>query len=408
MKRIFALLLALTMVLSLAACGGSGDAPAANASGEIEYKVAVVDGTGAPYTSGVIVRFMKDGEQAAMQPVDGAGTAVKALPAGDYAVELMFTGNESEYHYDAEGLAVSASAPELTVTLTYTMSAEPVALMAQGVEKMAYPVADGSTYVTLTPGERNYFLYTPTVAGTFAFSSDAEGAAIGYYGAPHFVQEASAAEVVNNSFSQSIRATMIGGAVIVIGIDADANTDSCVLTIQRTGDPEWSVEDEPWQVYEPTVDVKPYTLGAGSIQEFDLTASTGTYNLVLGGDGFYHLDSENGPLVLVRLAQDPKYLPCFKNILDRSGVNRYFFDDNGEFLKKETYDQCLLTYIECADEATGTYPLTEDLKYIIQQRGEYAGWWDLNGSYLFVDENGVPVDGINAEIAWLFMCCYLN
>lgn len=408
MKRIFALLLALAIVLSLAACGGSGDAPAANASGEIEYKVAVVDGTGAPYTSGVIVRFMKDGEQAAMQPVDGAGTAVKALPAGDYAVELMFTGNESEYHYDAEGLAVSASAPELTVTLTYTMSAEPVALMAQGVEKMAYPVADGSTYVTLTPGERNYFLYTPTVAGTFAFSSDAEGAAIGYYGAPHFVQEASAAEVVNNSFSQSIRATMIGGAVLVIGIDADANTDSCVLTIQRTGDPEWSVEDEPWHVYEPTVDVKPYTLGAGSIQEFDLTASTGTYNLVLGGDGFYHLDSENGPLVLVRLTQDPKYLPCFKNILDRSGVNRYFFDDNGDFLKKETYDQCLLTYIECADEATGTYPLTEDLKYIIQQRGEYAGWWDLNGSYLFVDENGVPVNGINAEIAWLFMCCYLN
>ncbi len=408
MKRIFALLLALAMVLSLAACGGSGDAPAANASGEIEYKVAVVDGTGAPYTSGVIVRFMKDGEQAAMQPVDGAGTAVKALPAGDYAVELMFTGNESEYHYDAEGLAVSASAPELTVTLTYTMGAEPVALMAQGVEKMAYPVADGSTYVTLTPGERNYFLYTPTVAGTFAFSSDAEGAAIGYYGAPHFVQEASAAEVVNNSFSQSIRATMIGGAVLVIGIDADANTDSCILTIQRTGDPEWSVEDEPWQVYEPTVDVKPYTLGAGSIQEFDLTASAGTYNLVLGGDGFYHLDSENGPLVLVRLTQDPKYLPCFKNILDRSGVNRYFFDDNGDFLKKETYDQCLLTYIECADEATGTYPLTEDLKYIIQQRGEYAGWWDLNGSYLFVDENGVPVNGINAEIAWLFMCCYLN
>lgn len=408
MKRIFALLLALAIVLSLAACGGSGDAPAANASGEIEYKVAVVDGTGAPYTSGVIVRFMKDGEQAAMQPVDGAGTAVKALPAGDYAVELMFTGNESKYHYDAEGLAVSASAPELTVTLTYTMSAEPVALMAQGVEKMAYPVADGSTYVTLTPGERNYFLYTPTVAGTFAFSSDAEGAAIGYYGAPHFVQEASAAEVVNNSFSQSIRATMIGGAVLVIGIDADANTDSCVLTIQRTGDPEWSVEDEPWQVYEPTVDVKPYTLGGGSIQEFDLTASTGTYNLVLGGDGFYHLDSENGPLVLVRLTQDPKYLPCFKNILDRSGVNRYFFDDNGDFLKKETYDQCLLTYIECADEATGTYPLTEDLKYIIQQRGEYAGWWDLNGSYLFVDENGVPVNGINAEIAWLFMCCYLN
>lgn len=411
MKRIYALLLAVLMLLTLAACGGSGDAPAANASGEVEYKVTVADSTGAPYTSGVIVRFLQNGEQAAMQPVDANGAAVKALPAGDYAVELMFTGNESEYHYDSEGLTVTAAQPELTVTLTYTMSAEPVALHAQGKETQAYAVSDGSTYVTLTPGERNYFLYTPTVAGTFAFSSDTETAAIGYYGAPHFVQEFSAAEVVDNTFTQSIRATMIGESgttVIVIGIDADADTDSCILTIQRTGDPEWSIEDEPWDVYEPTVELKPYTLGAGTIAEFDLTASTDTYNLVLGSDGYYHLDSENGPLVLVRLTQDPKYLPCFKNILDRSGVNRYFFDENGEFQRKETYDQCLLAYIECADEESGMYPLTEDLKYIIQQRGEYAGWWDLNGSYLFVDENQVPIDGINTEIAWLFMCCYLN
>ena len=412
MKKIIALLLALAMALSLAACGGSGDAPAANASGEIEYKVSVVDGTGAPYTSGVIVRFLKDGEQAAMQPVDGTGTAAKTLAAGDYAVELMFTGDASEYHYDAEGLSVTAAAPQLTITLTYSVSAEPVTIVAQGADKLAYPVSEGSTYVSLVPGERNYFLYTPTMAGTFAFSSDNEGAVIGYYGAPHFVQDVTAAEVVNNSFSLSIRATMIGeggGAINVIGIDAAEGVDSCILTIQRTGDPEWSVEDEPWQVYEPTVELKPYTLGSGSIQEFDITASTGTYDLVLDSDGYYHLDSENGPLVLVRLTKDPKYLPCFKNILDRSGVSRYFYDANGEFEKKETYDQCLLAYIECADEDSGTYPLTEDLKYIIQQRGEYVGWWDFGGNgYIFLDEKGVPVDGINPEIAWLFMCCYLN
>lgn len=414
MKKMTALLLAAVLLLGLAACGGSAEepaAPTANASGEITYKVSVADASGNPYTSGVIVRFLKDGEQAAMQPVDASGSASKALPAGEYTVELMFTGDESEYHYEKENLTLTAEAPERMVTLNYTMHAEPVALSAQGKETQAYPVSDGSTYVTLVPGERNYFLYTPTQAGTFAFSSDTETAVIGYYGAPHFVQEATAAEVVNNTFTQSIRATMIGengGAVIVIGIDADASTDSCVLTVQRTGDPAWSVEDEPWQVYEPTVELKKYTLGAGSLQEFDLTASADTYNLVLGGDGYYHLDSENGPLVLVRLTQDPKYLPCFKNILDRSGVNRYFYDANGEFSHKETYDQCLLAYIECADEASGTYPLTEDLKYIIQQRGEYVGWWDLSGnSYLFVDENQVPLDGINSEIAWLFMCCYI-
>ena len=417
MKRTKALVLSMIMLfgLVLSACGGSGassEAPAQNASGEIEYKVTVVDAQGAPFTTGVIVRFLQDGQQAAMQPVDAAGTAAKVLAAGEYAVELMFTGNEDEYYYNKEGLTLTAQAPELTVTLTYNMAAEPQKIFAQGKEVDAYPVTDGSTRVTLVPGERNYFLYTPTQAGSFAFSSDNENAVIGYYGAPHFVQENSAAEVVDNTFTQSIRATMIGengSTVIVIGIDAAEGTDSCTLSVIRTGDPEWSVEDEPWYIYQPTAELKPYTLPAGTnTMDFDLTADTGKYELVLGSDGYYHLNSEDGALVLVYLTQDPRYLPCFKNILDRSGVNKYFYDADGTFLKKETYDQCLLSYIECADEDSGLYPLTEDLKYIIQQRGDYSGWWDITGpNYLFVDENQVPQTDINSEIAWLFMCCYV-
>lgn len=418
-KRMGALLLAAMLLCSLAlmtACSGAGEqnGPTENASGEITYRVTVADAMGNPYTSGVIVRFMKDGEQAAMQPVDASGAAAKDLPKGEYTVELMFTGDESEYHYEKDGLVLTASQPELTVTLNYTVSQAPVTLYVQGSEEQAYSVGDGSTYVELTPGKRNYFLYTPTVAGSYSFSCDQAGAAIGSYGAPHFVQEHNNAEVTDNAFSMSFRASMIGQGdtgttVVVIGIDADENTSGCVLTIQRTGEPEWSVEDEPWYVYEPTVELSDYVLPAGSnIGEFDLTAGTDAYDLVLGSDGFYHLDSEDGPLVLVYLTKDPKYLPCFKNILDRSGVNRYFYDENGEFLKKETYDQCLLTYIEYADEDSGLYPLTEDLKYIIQQRGEYSGWWDIDGyNYLFVDDAQNPVPGINAEIAWLFMCCYI-
>ena len=62
-----------------------------------------------------------------------------------------------------------------------------------------------------------------------------------------------------------------------------------------------------------------------------------------------------------------------------------------------------------ADEAEGTYPLTEDLKYIVQQRGDYSGWFDADASlYLFKDQNGVPIPGMNTENLWLFMCCYLG
>ena len=61
------------------------------------------------------------------------------------------------------------------------------------------------------------------------------------------------------------------------------------------------------------------------------------------------------------------------------------------------------------DPATETYPLTEDLAYILQQRGEYAGWYDVSSdNYVFKDGNGMPILDINPDIAWLFMCCYIG
>ena len=95
------------------------------------------------------------------------------------------------------------------------------------------------------------------------------------------------------------------------------------------------------------------------------------------------------------------------NILDRSGVSRYFYDDDGNFEKKVSYSECLFEYIEVADEREGVYPLTEDLKHIIQQRGEYVGWWDIESNgYIFKDINGNNDPSINKENAWLLMCCY--
>ena len=61
------------------------------------------------------------------------------------------------------------------------------------------------------------------------------------------------------------------------------------------------------------------------------------------------------------------------------------------------------------DENEGVYPLTKDLKYIIQQRGEYVGWWDIESNgYIFKDADGNNLADINADIAWLMMCCYIE
>jgi hypothetical protein len=88
---------------------------------------------------------------------------------------------------------------------------------------------------------------------------------------------------------------------------------------------------------------------------------------------------------------------------------KYFFDKDGKLEKKESYSECLLEYIKYVDEEEGVYPLDKDLEYIIKQRGEYVGWWDSeNSGYIFKEANGEIIPGINPEIAWLLMCCYIG
>lgn len=411
---LFAVLL-LTVSLLLAACGGQqAQTPTAGAASgsEAEYRVTVVDGAGTPYTTGIIVQFMQNGQKAALQTVDANGVAAKTLAKGDYTVELMFTGDAEDYYYDNTGLTLSADKTELEIVLAKAVQAEVQMLYVAGEEYGAAYVETGSTHVSLTAGERSYFLFAPKAAGTYSFTVSSPDAQVGYYGAPHFVQENNVADMVDGGFTMSISTSMIGTGnsgttVLVLGVDGEGD---CVLNVERIGEPEYNIAEEPWFVYQPTVSLSAYKLPEGaSLMSFDLTASTDTYKLVLNeNDGFYHLDSQDGPLVLMYLGEDVQYLDCFKTILDHSGIQRYFFDEDGNYVKKESYNECLMEYFKYMDENKGVYPLTEDLKYILQMEGEDAGWFDpQNALYLFKDANGINIDGINNEISWLFMCCYL-
>ena len=419
MKNIRALLLAILMlcsVLVFAACGEQ-ESTEPQVTQPAGYSVKVVDALGNPYTGDMIVRFMQNGQQAAMQKMGEDGVATKDLPDGEYTVELQFMDTEKNYYYDQTDLTMNANKKSLEIVLSYAVDEEAKTLTVQGKEVTAYNVGVGCTYLELTAGERNYYLFTPTEAGKYQFSLVGSDAPIGYYGAPHFVQELSAAEVVDNVFTQNIKASMIGVSntgttVLVLGVDAPAEGGSAILAIERLGDPDKDITDEPWHIYAATTPPTAWKLPAGAkLGEFDLTADG--YNLVLNEtDGFYHLDSADGPLVLVRLGEKAtglKYLDSYQTIVDKTGVNKYFFDEDGTFIKKEAYGECLLQYIECMDSETGLYPLTADLQYIIQMSGDHNGWFKTDGAfYLFKDSNGSPLPGINSEISWLFMCCYIQ
>lgn len=403
-KRIAAAALAVICIaVTLCACGG-----------EKKYTVTVKDHLGNPYTTGIVVEFLQNGNKVAMQSCDESGVASKTLAAGEYDIALKFSGEGTAYKYD-ENVTLTSKNRDVEVIVAMTIESEPQVLGIVDAEFDAYPVSVGCTYVELDEG-RNYYIFTPTEAGTYEFSiADKAEVTVGYYGAPHYVQEHNAAEMVDGKFTISVSASMIGTGTggtsnYVIGID-NAASDSCVLGIERIGDPAWSIEDEPWEIYQKTVDLEAYTLPEGYVLgEFDITKSSDSYKLVFNDDdGFYHLDTKDGPLVLVRLAEDCDYIACFATMLDRSGVSKFFFDENDEFVKKVSYSECLLEYIEYVDEKEGVYPLTEDLKHIIQSRGEYVGWWDIESAgYIYKDANGANDPSINPDLAWLMMCCYIE
>lgn len=416
MKKLKALLLVALMVLSVAvfaACGGNqGEentgTTAGQLSAEVAYQVVVVDAAGNPVSAGIAVRFMQGGSQKAMQLVNESGVAEKTLTRGDYTVELQFTDPNAQYVYDASDLTLSAEKTQLQIVMSQKLGEEAQEL---SVGK-AYYVKEGCTNIPLNAEGRSYYIFVPKTAGKYEVSLVGSDAAIGYYGGSvHYIWDHSAVEVVDNKFSVNVMDSQLGGAIMVIGVDAGEG--EAILSVQNVGAPDWSVEQEPWIVYQAKSNIAPYTLPAGAkLNKFDLTASTDSYKLVLNeNDGFYHLGSADGALVVVQIgntSEETEYLPPFETILEKQGIRRYFYDENGDFVKKEEYSECTLKYIENADEQSGVYPLTEDLMYIIQQQGAQAGWFDTdNAGYLFKDQDGNKVIGINNEISWLFMCRYL-
>ena len=527
MKRLIALILALTMVFALAACGGKDDGTTGNGgttgtnapTGDVTYSVTVQDVLGTPYTENIIVVFKQDGEPVAMQPVNAEGKVVKTMSAGTYDIELQITNNADGYYYVSEGLQVTATSAELVITLSNVVGKDIEVLNVYGLERslyklvvtpasegategtfvledvkgdldgtynyklnseggydvtnaagedvgmsiilnlddtfafqcegmsfaqnmvqegeatatltgtysvesneyIAHPISAGCTYVELDTTERNFVIFTPVRSGIYEITVHNATAEIGYYGSPFFVAtHSSAEEVGEQAIRIEIKDSMIGTgdtgtAQMVLGIDAAEGNENCIISIVRVGDAVLTDDEKPWTVYHGTHRPTKYTLPEGlTLQDFDLTAS---YEIVYNeADGYYHVGSPDGAIVLVRMDGTLSYGGSFGIMLSAMNVGAFFYDEEGTFLRKELYNDCLLSYLGTLNKGMGTYtysdgmlddthnvyPLTQDLMYIIQTYGDYTGWWDASsGNYLF---GSLP--GVNVESAWLFMCCY--
>ena len=435
MKRMKALTLAFVMLLTLllCACGGNTVPTVQSTPGSktAHYKVTVIGVDGQPAT-GVVVKFMAGGEQVAMQTLDMTGVATKELNRGNYTVELMFLDTKKSYYYDTTDLTLTANKTELTIRLAHGLGEEKETIVVGEVDHEAYYVQPGRTYVTLTAGVKTYFLFKPTEPGVYRVSTADNQYFVGYYGMPHFVQSDDVSERRDgNAVIFHVSPDMIGNeetgtTILVIGVENTGSSDvQTMLQLERTG--AYVNQEIPIQVYETTAALNPWKLSdhpGTVVTQFDLTAETGAYTFVKDADGFYHLGTVDGPLVVVFLGRNAEqylsFLQSYDTILQNTGVSRFEKDENGQYTLKIDFAPCLTDYLGvlddvtsqreggCVDKESGLYPMTDDLMHIIQLHGDYAGWFDAtSNTYLFKDGEGNLIPNINADIAWLFMCGYL-
>lgn len=364
---------------------------------EITYTATVTDDLGNPI-SGVSVKI-----DSVALTTDASGVVTTVLKEGNYTVTVTIpTG----YLKGTTQYQVTASKPAVAIQLVPEMTGTTEIIYPGGEETKAYVVGTGDTLVTMLPDDVTYFIFTPSKSGTYKITTDNSSAKVCNWATTAYVFK-SGSEV--KSYTLNVKPGQFDGdgncgTSYVIGV---TGVSRCNLQITRTGAAKLDETDVDWTVYKATTTPKAFTLslGAGqSLKYFDLTAKTSEYTLVYSAtDKYYHLNSESGPIVYVNLGEDAPYVSFSEFLANGTGIRRYFYDSNGDFVKKEDYTSCMQKYVDCMDENTGVYPLTDDLIYIIQQYGDAAGWWNKtdDGFYLFEG-----VSGVNTEIAWMFALCY--
>ncbi len=405
------------------------DTPPANGD-MMSYTVSATDYFGNPM-SGVVASIKKDGTEIKSIALGADGTETLSLEKGDYTVTLLKDTEQPStmyfdysFEYDSEACTLSVDQPNLSVVLTQKPSGrEKLTFFDDNV--YAYNVTGGAYRVTLSSGI-NYFIFRPDSAGTYEISIGSETASIGNYGAPTWIYETPTDTSVDGVLSLDISRLYVGAdekstTPMVIGVDADVSDDTdFVLTFEKVEDLPLTPTEAPWNIYcNPNAELPKFNLPE-NVQLTNVDIFDPDLQIVFNEtDGYYHVGSENGPVVLIRLTTESPYLASFFTICNTTQLGSYFYDEDGNFLYKESYNELIFQYTGLPNEngaletgagiqdpITGTYPLDSYLAHFMQMAGEDMGWWNPNSiHYRFADTD---MEGkVLTENAWLFACCYV-
>ena len=368
----------------------------------LSYKVTVKKSDGTP-AQDIIVKVLKDGAEVAFNLVGPTGFTTFKLAEDSYTV-LVETPAGKALYVDSNAI-LTPDTPEITLTVYETAaSTQPLNAPSKHgdyTNHNAASVGEGRTYIPLVSGDYTYVVFTPTRPGMYEFTCEGKEATLSYHGAAINVFDSPLLEIVDGKIGFDITAGSIGSdpantAQYVFRVDGIGS--GCTFVATRTGDVPKSPYDEPWTIPMPTAeDLKPYEgITDGILTDLDVTNPALT--VVLGEDGYYHLNTADGPVVFIRLSSASPYMADFKTICDTTRICAYLYHEDGSFDRRESYNEMILEYLTVANE-DGAVPLNEQLAYMVKTAGGYMGWWNFSDNLDIF--NGKLVD---PAIAWLFAC----
>lgn len=379
------------------------------------FGIWIVDGFGNP-VSDVIVKLFKDGEQIKMLPYSGQFVSFD-IEVGTYTVELDLSQLDGNYVYDKASCVISPDKRSLNVRLFESAKDFGEMLFVGYPIELDYPakiINIGSYKVTLTPNDYNFFVFTPKKAATYTFTYECDSElSIGYHGSTFFVQgqdlTGSSQDYgkYENGIFANIYASNIGGS-IVIAIRSTSATE-CILNVRNVGDPGTRLEDEPWTPYledEKVVNAQLSSKPEGTFTQIDLTDLTvsAVYNKE---DGYYHLNSVDGPIIYIDLTSNTQYISSVQTICANQRMGAYIRDINGKVTEKRSYNELFHQYGMPSDTSPVDepirIPLTAKLAEAIQSFGEQNSWW-AEGSEANIFTSVLMTTPYNRDFAWLLYC----
>jgi len=247
--------------------------------------------------------------------------------------------------------------------------------------------ADDHTICEFIPGEAGVFRVTTTTAGAQLYTAS---------GSAFYVFNILEAE--DNTITFDVTETFVNTPVLV-GVTYDGNVS---IVVEKTGE---SISSDPGDMpfvnYETTATLDPnFRLELGLSDYVEYVDVTEPHTAVKGDDGFYHLDSEDGPILLVDLGATAPYVNL-SDALNYGQVKAYVYDGD-ELVEKIDFYECISDYLAVADK--NMYPMTDDLIEAMKKIGDTKGWYDFDrelGSYLFGETE------IDEETGWMFNAAYV-